>query len=276
MMQTQMTERDKKLIVMLSVLVLIVGFGWWGIRPALKSNKAMKAELEDQESLREINEMKLMNLPMYEVEAESYEELIAEERVNFFPIMASNEIDRYFTDMILSMGLSSYDLSIRVGTEPAPVEPYQYSKLADQVALESVELALGSGLSTDEESDDSSSSGDELVDPFDYVSSSAFNSEIYGVDVTLRLAGDMNKLKALIDELSTSEKKLLIRNCVWSEEVSMVSDYANFDDSEDEDDVPAAKMQSTTILNINLTMYMCDQTDSSDGASADEYGVEEE
>ena len=47
-MQTQMTERDKRLIVMLSVIVLVVGFGWWGIRPALKANKEMKTELEQQ------------------------------------------------------------------------------------------------------------------------------------------------------------------------------------------------------------------------------------
>ena len=282
-MQTQMTERDKRLIVMLSIIVLVVGFGWWGIRPALKANKEMKEELEQQESEREINEMKLANLPMYEAEAASYEELIAEERVNFFPIMASNEIDRYFTDMILSKGLSSYDLTIKVGAEPVPVEPYQYSKLADQVALEAIELELGNTLSTDEnskesedseDSEDSESSGDGLEDPFAYTSSLAFNSEIYGVDVTLRLAGDIDKLKALIEELSTSEKKLLVRNCVWSEEISMVNDYSGYsssdDEEEDEDDAPVALMKSTTVLNINLTMYMCDQTDNSENASADE------
>ena len=267
-MQTQMTEKDKKLIVMLSVIVLIVGFGWWGIRPALKSSKEMKTELEQQESEREINEMKLANLPMYEAEASSYEELIAEERVNFFPIMASNEIDRYFTDRILSKGLSSYDLTIRVGAEPVSVEPYQYSKLADQVALEAVELELGNVVDDDSEDDDTSSEEQESEDPMAYTSSVAFNSEIYGVDVSLRLAGDMDKLMSFIEELSTSEKKLLVRNCVWSEEISMVNDYRGYnsisDDSEDEELVPM--MKSTTVLNINLTMYMCDQTDAGEGA----------
>ena len=71
----------------------------------------------------------------------------------------------------------------------------------------------------------------------------------------MRLAGDMSELKGLIEDISKSEQLLLVRNCVWSEQVSMVSDY----DSETEEYVPA--MKSTTVLNLNLTLYMCDQSE---------------
>ena len=70
-MQTQMTERDKRLIVILSIIVIVVGFGWWGIRPAIKNNTKMKTEIEKQEELMAVNDAKLAKLAMYEAEAEN-------------------------------------------------------------------------------------------------------------------------------------------------------------------------------------------------------------
>ena len=246
-MQVQMTERDKRLVVILSIIVIVVGFGWWGIRPAIKNNTAMSKELEEQEELMQVNETKLAKLFMYESEAESYNEQIALEKVNYFPMMSSSEIDRLFTNMILDRGLSAYDLSIRSSNTPVPVEPYQYSVLAGIVAEEAERIKNESESSIDG------------VDPFEYASSPAYNSEIYGVDVTLRLAGEMDNLKGLIEDISKSEKLLLVRNCVWSEQVSRVNEFVAGEDGEEGEYVPT--MKTTTVLNVNLTLYMCDQSE---------------
>lgn len=254
-MQTQMTERDKRLIVILSIIVLVVGFGWWGIRPALKNNKKMQAEVEKQQELMIINDAKLSKLFMYESEAESYEELIAEEREHYFPMMSSSEIDRYFTNMILDRGLSAYDLSIRVGSKPAPVEPYKYSAMAELIAQEAAEASQKSS---------SSKKNDEEEDPFDYESSHSYNSEIYAVDLSMRLAGDMEDLKGFIEDLSKSDKLLLVRNCVWSEQVSMVNDYSNYDSETGEGGEFEPLMITTTVINMNVTMYMCDQSEAAE------------
>ncbi len=245
-MQVQMTERDKRLIVILALIVIVVGFGWWGIRPALKNIMKMGTELEEQQELMQVNDTKLSKLFMYESEAESYKEMMIGEKKNYFPMMSSNEIDRLFTNMVLDRGLSAYDLSIRTGKTPVAVEPYQYSALA-QVVAEEAERIKNEGSSLD----GSSSEGD----PFEYSSSPAYNSEIYGVDVSMRIAGDMEELKQLIEDISKSEKLLLVRNCVWTEQVSMVNTY----DAESEEHVPM--MESTTVLNINITLYMCDQSE---------------
>ena len=245
-MQVQMTERDKRLIVMLALIVIVVGFGWWGIRPAIKGISKMSKELEEQESTMQVNETKLSKLFMYETEADSYGEMIVAEKDNYFPIMSSSEIDRFFTNMILDRGLSAYDLSIRIGSSPVPVEPYQYSALARIVADEA------------ERQKNSEKKGSE-EDPFEYTSSPAYNSEIYGVDIAIRLAGDMDDLKGLIEDISKSEKLLLVRNCVWTEQVSMVNEYVEDDSDEGGSYVPT--MKSTTVLNVNLTLYMCDQSE---------------
>ena len=52
-----MTQRDKRLIVMLSLIVIIVGFGWWGIRPSIKNAKAYEKDYTKEKDLQEINEM---------------------------------------------------------------------------------------------------------------------------------------------------------------------------------------------------------------------------
>ena len=251
-MQTQMTERDKRLIVMLSIIVIVVGFGWWGIRPAVKNASKMSAELETQEINRQLNDAKLSKLFMFEAEAETYVEEIAVAKKYFFPIMSSSEVDRLFTNMVLDRGLSAYDLSIRMGAKPVPVEPYQYSVLARIVADEAERLK-------NESSSLSSSSGES--DPFEYTSSVAYNSEVYGVDVSLRLAGEMEDLKGLIEDISKSEQLLLVRNCVWSEQVSMVNDYVPYDEETGEGGDFIPMMKTTTVLNMNITLYMCDQTE---------------
>lgn len=250
-MQTQMTERDKRLIVILSIIVLVVGFGWWGIRPAIKNNTKMKADMEKQEELMAINEAKLSKLFMYEADAESYEELIAKEKPHYFPMMSSSEIDRYFTNMILGRGLSAYDLSIRIGGQPAAVEPYSYSAMAQLLAQEAAESSKKSKSSKDSQE----------VDPFDYSSPHSYNSEIYAVDLSIRLAGDMDDLMGFIEDLSESDQLLLVRNCVWTEQVSMVNDYSAYDSETGEGGVYAPMMITTTVLNMNVTMYMCDQSE---------------
>ncbi|MCR5120449.1 MAG: hypothetical protein K6B44_12620 [Lachnospiraceae bacterium] len=242
-MQVQMTQRDKKLIVMLVLLVTVVGFGWWGIRPAIRDHREMSAELEEQELLEQLNKTKLAKMAMYEAEAQSYREESEELKKNFFPIMTSSEVDRYFTEMILDHGLSAYDLTMKTGAKPVPVEPYQYSELAAIVAQENERLKNETPMTDTAD-----------MDPFEYTGSPAYNSEIYGVDVTLRLAGDMYALRELIEDISSSEQLLLVRNCIWSEQISMV----NEGDTEDEEFVPV--MRSTTVLNVNLTLYMCDQS----------------
>ena len=272
-MQTQMTERDKRLIVMLSLIVIIVGFGWWGIRPALKSTKNVNKEYAQQKDLQEINELKLSQLSIFQVEAERYDELVKEEQKNFYPIMSSSEIDKHFTDMALSHHLNAYDLSINIGKTPADVNPYQYSKLADQVATAAVELALSEQQAEDDldlptnnkNKNQDTVSTEEEEDPFSYIPSIAYNSEIYGVDIAMRLSGDREDLQAMIDEISHSEKKSLVRNFVWSEETSMISAPEPTPSAEDADSdepgLPAATMRVTAVLNINLTLYMCDTSD---------------
>ena len=74
----------------------------------------------------------------------------------------------------------------------------------------------------------------------------------------------MEDLKGFIEDLSKSDKLLLVRNCVWSEQVSMVNDYSDYDSETGEGGEFEPLMITTTVINMNVTMYMCDQSEAAE------------
>ncbi len=250
------------MIVGLTLIVILVGFGWWGIRPALKKASEADKEYEKQSSIRDMNDLKLSQLPMLTVSEADYEAQMAEEKKNFYPMMRTSEIDRLFTDMALSHNLNAYDLSIDVDKAPTEVKPYQYSAMAYEVQNAENESVSAEDLETDAEG---------LTDPFAYVPSIAFNSEIYGVNIGMRLSGEREQLQAMIDELSNSEKRILVRNFIWSEQMSVDESALSTEGSED--GAPAYAMKVTSVLRINLTLYMCNADETEDAGT--EAGGEE-
>ncbi|MBR5360283.1 MAG: hypothetical protein IK123_05265, partial [Lachnospiraceae bacterium] len=129
-MQTTLTERDKKLLIFLSLFVIVVGIGYWGLRPIYKSIKETDEAIVEAEDLKAQNELKVMQLPIYEKDNAELEESIIAARQSFYPIMTSDELDKMFTTMVLDYNLYSYFLRISIDKDELQSEPYQYSKKA--------------------------------------------------------------------------------------------------------------------------------------------------
>ena len=77
-MKTNMTERDKRLLVGMLLFVIIVAVGYWGILPQYKRYKKLETKIEQEEEEQKLNKMKIANLAMIEMQAEEYEQKIAE------------------------------------------------------------------------------------------------------------------------------------------------------------------------------------------------------
>ena len=92
-MQLNMTQRDKKLLVMLSIFVIVVCIGYWGIYPVIKDIADINKDMQKQQDLQSVNELKLAQVPMMEADNESWEAEIQTAREQFFPTMSSAEID---------------------------------------------------------------------------------------------------------------------------------------------------------------------------------------
>ncbi|MDO5155039.1 MAG: hypothetical protein Q4D51_03645 [Eubacteriales bacterium] len=247
-MKYEMSERDKKLLIMLSVFVIVVGIGYWGIFPQIKSIREMDEQLKKEKQIQQKTELKLAELPMLLADVEDMEQSILDARKNYYQMMTSNEVDRYFTNMVLDYGLYSYDLDIGMPHETTKLEPYQFSAKAlgmveepeeveveEKSALEKVDEAAG--IEADDEEDAEALFEEEEVD-----------NGIYAVHVSMRLGGEMDRLKKLVDDLSNTDDKL--RVCSYS--YSQITDSRQNENGEME-------IVGKNILQLTLEIYMCEE-----------------
>ena len=71
------------------LFVIIVAVGYWGILPQVKRYRALESKIEKEEDEKQLNQMKIANLGLIEMQAEEYEEKIAERKDEFYQIMKS-------------------------------------------------------------------------------------------------------------------------------------------------------------------------------------------
>lgn len=248
-MQIQMTERDKKLIVFLAIFVIVVAGGYWGIYPIVTKIITTNMELQDAQIERDKNEIKIAQLSLIEMENENLEAEIVDAREDFFPIMTSDQVDKYMTGLILDYNLYAYDLSISMPTDEATVEPYQYSEKAIRLEEES-DSASGSDRENSNEDSSNGTDGNEdnSKTVSDWNSMEEVETGIYAVSITMRVGGDRADIQQLIDDLSTTEQKLHLNSYSWGTERSVTYN---------EDRTYEVNTNQTMTMSLNI--YMCEE-----------------
>lgn len=246
-MKMTLTEKDKKLLVMLSIFVIVVCIGYWGILPVLKKTKKLSTEIETAKDLQTANETKLAWLPSLEKDNEDLEAQIVEARKAYFPLMTNSEIDKYFTALVLKYSLYSYDLTIDAVCKEVALEPYAYSVRAMEAEAEGEVIV-----------DDNTGEADEMVeitetDETDFAEPIAFADEemgtgIYSSNITMKLGGEEKDLLKLIDDLS-ADSKLRVVSFQWSNDTNIVLDEEN-DNYE---------TVTNMILTLSLEIYMYEE-----------------
>ncbi len=243
-MQMEMTQRDKKLLMYLGLFVVIVCFGYWGVRPLVKGIIETDEAIAEAETEHEINELKLIELPMYEADNQELEDNILIARQSFYPMMTAAEIDKMMTGMALGYDLYAYDLSISMPKEEVQSSPYQY---AAQEEVEEEYIAEEEVKSTTLEDVDEYASGNadkEVSIDQTYNASTG----IYVASINMKVGGDKIRLQKLIDDLSTSDDKQLVRNYSWENSASVrVTETGDYE------------YVSEVYLNITLDIYMCEE-----------------
>ena len=127
-MQMEMTQRDKKLLMYLGLIVVIVCFGYWGVRPLVRDIIDTDEAIVIAESEKAINELKRIELPMYTEDNEELEQEIIDARAGFYPMMSADKLDKMMTGMVLDYNLYAYDLSIAISEDEVVSEAYMYSE----------------------------------------------------------------------------------------------------------------------------------------------------
>ena len=252
-MKTNMTERDKRLLVGMFLFVIVVAIGYWGILPQLKKFRKLETMIEQEEDDQKINKMKIANAALIEMQADEYEEKIAERKDEFYQVMKSSEVDKMMTELASNRGLDIYDLSFSLPTNPTERMAYQYSDLYNRQvemkqAYEAAEpvdntatLTTDTTESGDSSEDSDAESGDSGAATTNKTSSDQMaaeiigaeegayqpNTDIYAVPVTMTVGGDLADLHSFINDIIGIDKRVLLVGYSWGEFRDVIRRDAN-------------------------------------------------
>ncbi len=248
-MKIELTERDKKLLTFMGVFVIVVIIGYYFIIPQLKKASEYEDEIAEQEIIKSVNETKIMQLPVVEVNNEELEKLIVGAKDNYYPMMDSEQIDRLVTNTVIEKyGLVSFDLSIGEKTLTS-LSPYMYSQKALTGESDARERALNAAAPIVSE--------DGMIMFADVAEGDSTGSEegnytstevtgIYMVPIQMRLSGNKDNITRLLDDLALSEKKLRMVDYTTNVEQIIIP----HEDGTQE-------IFTTDSLNISVELYMC-------------------
>ena len=113
-MTLKLTQRDKKLLIVLAVVVLIVGVGAGLLFPLMEKGQNLKEEVLNADIEQQERSQKVESLPALQKREDQVLEEIGKAQQDFYPIMQSMEIDKMLTEMALTKGLTVKDLDIKM------------------------------------------------------------------------------------------------------------------------------------------------------------------
>lgn len=295
-MKTNMTERDKKLLVGMFIGVIIVAIGYWGILPQIKQYKALEAKIQREEAIQKLNKTKILNAGTLEIQADDYEARIAERKDEFYPIMTSSQVDKLMTELAVDNDLNVYDLSFNMPSSPTSRVAYKNSSLYTRQQQMMAEY-------TPSETTDTSSSDDLLAETTEATDSKSKksdnekvkmpteteedimaavmggieggyqpNTDIYAVPITITVGGEISNLENFIEQLNNLDKRALVIGYSWGEfkdvikrdaDGNIISTTAGMTGATSSvaEDGSSVEVVTRKSLTVRLEIYMCDTSD---------------
>ena len=250
-MKTNMTEKDKKLLVGMLIGVIIVAVGYWGIIPQLKAYGELETKIEKEEETQKLNKMKITNTSLIEMQAEDYETKLATVKDEFYQILNSAEIDRMFTDLATKRNLNVYELKFTPSTTPTERGAYvnsvlyqtqqelksQYEEEKKKAEEQEKSSKKKSTESSAEDGNDSKSttktsdskSTSELMEAINGAEEGGYqpNTEIFAVPVTITVGGEIGALEGFLSDVESLDKTVLLTGYTWGEYRNYVVRDAN-------------------------------------------------
>ena len=280
-MKSNMSQKDKRLLLFMFLFVVVVGIGYWGIIPQIKQYNKLEAEIEEQEALKSINEQKVANYIFVESQCEEFEANMAEDKEKFFDRMKEADVDKLLTNKALKYQLESLNLNIHIDSQPSARMAYRYSDLYSQQvqwaeerkneakALAQTDDDLLSGATDSKKSDKDDEKEDkeetsveyEVVDIFGNTDTVGVNNDVYAARVTMTLGGEKANLRAFLQEIMDYDKEILITSFSWSEYRVQKPKDGLVITAENRDQLKARDYDVITVdaLTITMELYMCDK-----------------
>lgn len=184
---SNLTSRDKKLLIFLAVFLLVVGLGAGVIYPIMEKTQ----EVADQLALAELEklerELKVTMLPTMKKAVVAAKENLKDVQENFYSLMPSKDIDKLLTEMALSHTLVVTNLDIAMPLQSEYVSLISYPLLLSQYG----------GLAGDTKAE------------------AAVFSGVYSANVSMTMTGTRANLQSMLDQLTAMEPKLRVSAFGW-------------------------------------------------------------
>lgn len=216
----EITNRDKKLLSLLSVILIIVLFANFVIRPLLAQRNDLAAEFKEKQQTKETMENAIASIPQKEARLKASRTDFEKETKDIYPMMESHKVERMITKLILKCGLSSRDFEIAAKPSVSVLTPYLESSLAK---------SLGTKGSDDSSSEDSSKN-------------SITQSVLYSYPVSVNILGTKANAKRLIDKIYADYPSIRIVSYGMSSETALTT---------------SNKVVDASTLSLVLEVYMC-------------------
>lgn len=262
-MTTKLTDRDKKLLFWLGIVGIIAAFWYFGIRPLTNLISVTNTYIDSATEEKALDQERFAALPVLKATNETMQSNITATESDYYDMMASDQVDRLLTNLVLSEGLSSRNLVITMPTETVTLQPYKYSAAA-QTATESGGTAgnttgtTSSSAATTNAVTANTAAGAAAVSgsagsassSADSTASGTASSGVYAVEASMEVSGDMATCQKLIDDLTTDFPGIRVTSFEWGDGPLATTD-ANGN--------LISANPNLRVLTLGLELYMCEK-----------------
>lgn len=242
-MEFKLTQRDKKLLVVMSLVLIIVGFVFLLILPAYDRGQELTTDIQEAETVQNTMATAIASYPTRQIEYEEMSSAAQEVMKGYYPIMTSQEIDKEVTGIVVSMNGQVSSLNIVMKEEAPQLQPYY----ASAEALEVSPNAQEDGSSQEAEAEVNIDNPDSAESLADQEASgqetgeegSVSASTLRSANVGMTVQGGREILESVVD--------YFFNNCPGI----LVNSYTYGDANSGENKVP--------YVYLDMELYMCDK-----------------
>ena len=147
-MTLKVTERDKKILIVLGIVLVILALTVGILMPLAEDTQELSEKITEAEIEKQEKEMKVVSLPGIRTREEQSQKDLAAMQDKYYPVMKSVEIDRMMTNTAVNCGIQVTNMDIKMPDFTAYTTLPNYSDLVYGTEQENSENTAFDGMYT--------------------------------------------------------------------------------------------------------------------------------
>lgn len=241
-----LTEKDKKLLYALCIVLILAVFGLFVIKPQIEKRGKLTEQLEELEVKEGAMQIAIAGAPASDQIIKESKKEFDEITKDFYPLMISNQIEPVITEMVLKHGLTSVQLEVSSKPEIKDIEAYFASEAAQQVALDAMmkEAEGKEDTGTAEQDIATQDVENEPAQTGGETQAAIAQDIVYTSQIAVTVSGSRESMEALIDEISNDRPAIRVTGFTMDTQTGINAEN---------------QVQSVSSMTIKMELYMCNK-----------------